>query len=413
MVDFPANARILFIGHHFPRPNNKVIGTWAIDQLDAMNNMVEEVRAISPVPLVPSFIGRVLGKGSSHLCPDYGVMGRSHIKSFYPRWPIYPVGPLKHFLFRFPAIFLFLAWNFIKGDVCKIHEDFKPTHIFAHHGAMGGYIASKLSEIYGTPYFITEHSFGEIESCARLYFRRKVYKSVIKRAELWVAVASRMASAMRRQCPDANIKTIYNGINPDSIPNAPDIPLDLKGVIQGKLVIFCACFMYERKNVPLLVKAFDVAAESTKEAVLVIAGDGPDYNNVVSAVENSKHKDRIHIIGRVEHKDILSIMLISDVFASFGVNEPFATTFIEAMGCGCPIIYCSDGGICEVVQDGIHGFSIPPNDLSAGVAAITKLLINSKLRTKMGSNGRLLVADRLTWQRNVQTIFSEVGLIES
>lgn len=391
--------RILFFGAHFPRPNNPTIGTWALSQVTALRDAGHEVKVVSPVPAIPVFITKILRRGTSAVCPpQHSWQG---IEADYVRWPVYPVGPVGKWLQRYPGPFLKFAWAFSSYKFLRIARQFAPDVVFAHHGLMGGFIASKVARTLSVPFFITEHNFNDIESCAFSASRRRHYLQTTRGISNWIAVAERMRDAMLRIFPDVPAITIHNG--------AELIPQQLKAVPRpaassDHLIVLCVTFFYKRKNVPLLIGAFDSIAERHPSARLVIGGSGEDRQGVAEAVQKAKHSSQIILLGALDHHEVLQQMIWCDLFAHIGVNEPFATVFSEAMMAGKPIIYSVDGGITDAVIDGKQGFGVIPGDGSSAAAAMDKLMSDVRLRKQMGSAAAELANGQLTWAENAKNI---------
>src|SRR6185437_1483091 len=51
-------------------------------------------------------------------------------------------------------------------------------------------------------------------------------------------------------------------------------------------------------------------------------------------------------------------------------DEPFGMVAAEAHACGTPVVAFRRGGLGEVIADGITGFLMPPDDVSACVGAV-------------------------------------------
>jgi glycosyltransferase involved in cell wall biosynthesis len=64
--------------------------------------------------------------------------------------------------------------------------------------------------------------------------------------------------------------------------------------------------------------------------------------------------------------------------------DPSPLVALEAMAAGRPVIASSVGGLPDIVQDGITGVLVPPGDVDALRAAMTRLLADPDLRTQMG-----------------------------
>jgi glycosyltransferase involved in cell wall biosynthesis len=73
----------------------------------------------------------------------------------------------------------------------------------------------------------------------------------------------------------------------------------------------------------------------------------------------------------------------------------FSRSTYEAAACGLPQITTRESG--DVVIDGENGLVVPPNNVEALMAAITKLYENRKLREELGERGRERVVQHFTW----------------
>ncbi len=300
-----------------------------------------------------------------------------------------------------PGFYLALGWMYAAARFLRIAKAFKPDVIYSHHAQLAGFAAAKLGRELSIPFYITEHDFDEIDSCETSFSRKRHYASVIQGIACWIAVADRLRDSMRRLFPQVPVVTIRNGA--DAIPPRV-IENPRPAWLAGRLVMLCVSFFYQRKNVPRLIRAFDSVAGDFPGAVLVIIGDGDDKPAVVQAREAARHRAQVFLLGSLPHAEVLQYMAWCDVFASVGINEPFATVFTEAMMAGKPIIYGQDGGIAEVAKSGVHGLGVDANSDAAVVAAIRSLMENQELRVRMGANARLLANTHLSWAAHANAL---------
>jgi glycosyltransferase involved in cell wall biosynthesis len=70
---------------------------------------------------------------------------------------------------------------------------------------------------------------------------------------------------------------------------------------------------------------------------------------------------------------------------------------MEAMACGTPVICTRVGALHELVEDGISGFLVPPNDAAALRAKIELLLAEPLRRREMGEAAARRIRSRFTW----------------
>lgn len=92
-----------------------------------------------------------------------------------------------------------------------------------------------------------------------------------------------------------------------------------------------------------------------------------------------------------------------DIYGKFYPKpELFGLVLIEAMACGTPVICTNVGGMPEVVEDGVTGFVVAPNDPVALKEKIYYLVNNPSVAKKMGEFARQRVLDNFTWDKVVK-----------
>ena len=447
--------KILFLATYFPRPLNPTIGTWALEQAKALKRNAESgncaldsghsalaapsgaLRVVSGNPWFPQIAGKLMaGIRVYSECP------RSHswdgVEVDYLPMLFYPFGKLDAIFNRVGEPMLQLGWWSIKRRLMKVVEEFQPDVVYAHHTVPNGYFAMQIHKLTGIPFVVTDHEMGEITACEIFPARRAVYEKVIGAAHRMVSVAGVMRKDMERVFPQARCEVIHNGMNlaqapkesrgesretraaPASTPatrnslpaNAPEAP---EAPEAPPLVILSCGMFYERKNFPGLIQAFNLVAKNYPNVVLRIFGDGPDRIKVEQARDASPFKDRIKMLGKVSHAEVLQQMQEADVFALIGWREPFATVFLEAMAAGLPVIACNDGGIAEVIQSADvdapaldsgrstfdapqpNGLLVPPMDIPAAARALEFLILNPVARQQIGEEARKKIEADLSW----------------
>ncbi|MGA2410058.1 MAG: glycosyltransferase family 4 protein [Candidatus Binataceae bacterium] len=84
------------------------------------------------------------------------------------------------------------------------------------------------------------------------------------------------------------------------------------------------------------------------------------------------------------------------------VPELLGQTLLEAMGCAAPVICTAVASMPEIVEDGVTGFIVPPNNPAALRERICWLLDHPAEADAMGKAGRQRVLERFTWPMVVQ-----------
>lgn len=66
--------------------------------------------------------------------------------------------------------------------------------------------------------------------------------------------------------------------------------------------------------------------------------------------------------------------------------ETFGLTALEAMSAGLPVIVPTEGGIAELVEDGVNGYRIDVQNLNSIAECIDQMLSNQEFYTKLSDN---------------------------
>jgi glycosyltransferase involved in cell wall biosynthesis len=84
------------------------------------------------------------------------------------------------------------------------------------------------------------------------------------------------------------------------------------------------------------------------------------------------------------------------------VPELLGQTLLEGMACGAPAVCTDVASMPEVVEDGVTGFVVPPNDPAALGGRLRWLRDHPEQARAMGRAARSRVLERFTWPRVVR-----------
>lgn len=120
-------------------------------------------------------------------------------------------------------------------------------------------------------------------------------------------------------------------------------------------------------------------------------------------------KDKLMFVGF--RSDIPQVIAGVDIVVLPSEVEGCSRVLLEAMAMGKPVVATNLGGTPEIVDDGITGIMIPPNDPASLANALTKLLNDKELSMKMGRCGRIKAAESFSVEKNVaktMAVYEEV-----
>jgi glycosyltransferase involved in cell wall biosynthesis len=104
----------------------------------------------------------------------------------------------------------------------------------------------------------------------------------------------------------------------------------------------------------------------------------------------------IHAYRRARCVVLPSVYRTADGFHT-KVPELLGQTLLEGMACGCPAICTRVASMPEIVEDGVSGFVVPPNDPASLRERLVWLVNNPGEAERMGAAARGRVLERFTW----------------
>jgi GalNAc-alpha-(1->4)-GalNAc-alpha-(1->3)-diNAcBac-PP-undecaprenol alpha-1,4-N-acetyl-D-galactosaminyltransferase len=207
-------------------------------------------------------------------------------------------------------------------------------------------------------------------------------KWLYPKATGFIAQTERAAKYKQTEFKNAlNIKIIPNAIKP--LKTHPEITRKKQVVYVGRLS--------KEKGVARLIEAFSKI--KNKNWNLVLAGDGPETNNLKQLVNELQIQDKVVFLGKVNEID--KLLAESSIFVLPSFLEGFPNALCEAMVGGLPSI-CFD---CipheELIEDSINGFVVKNDDIDGLSAAIDRLTEDEVLRNEIG-NKALEIGNKLS-----------------
>jgi glycosyltransferase involved in cell wall biosynthesis len=98
----------------------------------------------------------------------------------------------------------------------------------------------------------------------------------------------------------------------------------------------------------------------------------------------------------VSDKELRHLYNGAAVFVFGARHEPFGLVVLEAMASGIPVVAVAEGGVPEIVEDGLTG-RLVPRDEGAFANALDGLLRDQGLRHAMGRAARAAVEKWWDW----------------
>lgn len=212
-----------------------------------------------------------------------------------------------------------------------------------------------------------------------------------------------------------DVKNVYDG-DPFIVPNcSPDFGFEIKNKLdenslKSPIKIVYIANLIKTKGIFDLINASKIIKEKGYNFIIDIIGDEMDvkYSTLIEITKELGLSDNyiFHgpLYGRKKYEQLLKEDIF--VFPTYYQNEAFPLTIIEAMQAGLPVISTYEGGIEDLVDDGITGFLVEKNNPEQLADKIEILIIKPELRKEMGEKGRKKYLENYTLEKFEQNIIN-------
>ncbi len=133
----------------------------------------------------------------------------------------------------------------------------------------------------------------------------------------------------------------------------------------------------------------NVMAVNNNVWLVIIGPEEPEKADRISTDSFSRFGIEHHTRYLGLRNDMPELLACCNIYTLPSWREGFPRSAIEAAAMGLPIVATNIRGCRQVVEDGVNGFLVPPQDSTALKNAITKLVEDDQLREKMGHSGFL------------------------
>jgi phosphatidylinositol alpha-mannosyltransferase len=182
-------------------------------------------------------------------------------------------------------------------------------------------------------------------------------------------------------------EVVFNGIEVDRFAKATPIERD-----ERPTVLFVGRHE-ERKGLSTLLGALDGLPADVR---VWVGGEGPETETLRATVADDA---RVEWLGRFDEEEKVARLRAADVFVAPSIKgESFGIVLLEAMAAGTPVVASDLPGYAKVARQGREAVLVPPSDADALGSAITRVLGDSSLRSRLVEGGRLR-ADELSMDR--------------
>lgn len=300
---------------------------------------------------------------------------------FAPPWHFFEAGYLADILFREPV-----------------------NHLHAHFASKPTRVAMLAHRLTGIPFSFTAHA-KDIYVTDPETFRFK-----LEAAQAVVTCTQYNRDFLSKQygpsC-DGKVQCIYHGLD------VSQFKFTLPGnVATNEPVILSVARLVEKKGLGDLIAAADILRRRGRTFQVEIIGSGPQREALNAQVKRLGLTGRVRLLGAQAHEAVClayqraSVFALPCVIASNGDRGGIPNVLLEAMASGVPVVSTPVSGIPELIESGVNGLLVAPNDPGALADAIDSLLASHELREQVARAARAKVESSFSLDASAEQLLA-------
>jgi len=192
------------------------------------------------------------------------------------------------------------------------------------------------------------------------------------------------------------ICVIHNGVTPDVVACEEDrcgIRKSLRIDAEDRVIGMIARYKFPKDHVTFLKMARIVLAKREKTHFILL-GFGHLRPKIEEMAKQWQLSDKISFLECT--REVCRIYSIIDIAVLSTLNESCSNVILESMAAGKPVIATNVGGNAELVEDGITGFLVDPEDADAMADKVAYLADNAHIAISMGAAGKKRIESRFS-----------------
>ena len=279
--------------------------------------------------------------------------------------------------------------------------------IHAHWAIPIGLIGAVTGVLVHKPLIVTIHGSDQRMAAERSMFFRKIFLFVCSRAKHVHCVSNSMKEEIEEW-----------GIEERKMSAFP-MAVDESFLAVGKsrkfgekdepLTVISNRNLHSLYNVSLLVKAIPHVIKKDSKWRFLIAGEGPEREDLENQAKNLNIGPYISFLGKVPHEEMSWLLGSADIYVSTSTSDGTSVSLLEAMASGAfPIVTNIDSNRKWII-DGENGFLVPLENEIFLAEKIIEASQNIDLRKEATRKNIEIIEERAEEKNNTSKI---IGIYE-
>lgn len=319
------------------------------------------------------------------------VLDGAAVYGMYLRSPVSSAHPMRASLMCylwFPITLLQLLWLAKRQRVDAVLIQY-PLPAMFYFGI--------LKRVFGGVLFVTYQGNDAHDLALWEPREQRLVQCLLNQADLVLGVSrtllSKVESVLHQLCLSRR----------QLMPNGA--PLDVIEAVEAANVdgdlppnyFFTAGHLIHRKGIDVVISSLQEAKRRGVLLHLVIAGDGPERENLERQSRDQGVSGQVTFLGNQSQRQVLALMKSCLAFVLASRAEGMPLVIAEAMACGKAVVASHVDGVPEIVQDGVTGLLVPPDDPIALASGLLRVHTDDVFRSSLAARGKEWACREYNW----------------
>jgi glycosyltransferase involved in cell wall biosynthesis len=152
------------------------------------------------------------------------------------------------------------------------------------------------------------------------------------------------------------------------------------------------------------IRSLRLLRQSLPGVQLLIAGSGPEADNLQKLAQDLGLQSEVEFAGRVAAEDMPALYARAGIALNPSRVDNMPNSVLEALAAGIPVVSTNVGGVPFIVENEKNALLVPPGDEAAMASAMLRIFQDSALAERLTAEGRK-TAESCAWPRVRETLF--------
>lgn len=221
---------------------------------------------------------------------------------------------------------------------------------------------------------------------------------VLRRASIVTTPSLYLSEALIRTYGVKRERTVVNynaAENPEIIPfQTARIPHQI--ATTARLVAW--------KGIDGIIRALAILKKKFPDARLLVAGDGPELENLKKLAQDTGVSESVVFLGNVSRAETWQLRKNSEVYVLNSTYEGLPHTVLTSFAAEIPMVATNIPGTNEAVYHEKTGLLVEAGDDEALASAIERLFTDKNLAQELVEGGTKLLKEKFSWDAHTKTL---------